>query len=307
MNTLKLGTRGSALALKQAEMTEAALAKAFPDLQVERVVIKTTGDRRTDVALKDVAKAEGIWDKGVFIKELEVALENGEIDVAVHSLKDMPTVLEDPFQLRSVLERAAVADVWVGKISWNEVKKGARIGTSSVRRARQVQYLRPGTRIVDLRGNVPTRMEKAAMDEDYDGIILAEAGLERLGYQTEGIQEIQRYPLFIEAFDEQEFLPAAGQGAVGLEIRRGDERAGKIVDALNHQETWDRVSAEREFLRLLEAGCSTPIGVWSVLDGELLTMGARVFPEAPGAMPRTAEAEGVVPLEVARRLFEKLA
>ncbi len=305
MKTLKIGTRGSALALKQAEMTEAALAAHFPDLEVERVIIKTTGDRRTDVALNEVAKAEGIWDKGVFIKELEVALENKEIDVAVHSLKDLPTVLEEPFQLRSVLERAPVADVWVGKIPWSEVRKGSRVGTSSVRRARMLQFLKAGVKIVDLRGNVPTRMEKAAMDPDYDGIILAEAGLSRLGYQTEGMFEINRHPVFVECLPERNFFPAAGQGAVGLEIRRGDDEAGEIIDALNHLDTWNCVTAEREFLRLLDAGCSTPIGVWSTLTGEHMEMGARVFPENPGS-PRKSRASGVVPLEVAQQLFDNL-
>lgn len=305
MKTLKLGTRGSALALKQAEMTEAALASAFPELEVERVIIKTTGDRRTDVALNEVAKAEGIWDKGVFIKELEVALEAGEIDVAVHSLKDLPTVLEEPFQLRSVLERAPVADVWIGKMPWAEVTKGSRVGTSSVRRARQVQFLKPGTKIVDLRGNVPTRVRKAALDADYDGIILAVAGLTRLGYPVEGMFEIERHPLFADCLPEAEFFPAAGQGAVGLEIRRGDEETGKIIDALNHSDTWHRISAEREFLRLLDAGCSTPIGVWSRLTGEHLEMGARVFPDGEG-MPQKAAADGVVPLEVAKQLFDNL-
>ncbi len=305
MKTLKIGTRGSALALKQAEMTEAALAVHFPDLEVERVIIKTTGDRRTDVALSEVAKVEGIWDKGVFIKELEVALEKGEIDVAVHSLKDLPTVLEPPFQLRSVLERAPVADVWVGKIPWSEVRKGSRVGSSSVRRARMLQFLKPGVKIVDLRGNVPTRMEKAAMDADYDGIILAEAGLSRLGYQTEGMFEIHRHPVFVECLPERSFFPAAGQGAVGLEIRRGDEESGELIDALNDLDTWNRITAEREFLRLLDAGCSTPIGVWSTLTGEHLEMGARVFPENPGS-PRKSRASGVVPLEVAQQLFENL-
>lgn len=287
-------------------MTERALGKAFPELNCERVIITTTGDRRTDVALNEVAKAEGIWDKGVFIKELEVALESGEIDVAVHSLKDLPTVLEPQFQLRSVLERAPVADVWIGKHPWGEVKKGARIGTSSVRRARQLQHLIPGVKVIDLRGNVPTRLKKAATDLDYDGIILAEAGLTRLGYPTEGMLEIERYPVFVECLPESHFFPAAGQGAVGLEIRRGDEESGQIIDALNHEETWDQVTAEREFLRLLDAGCSTPIGVWTILEGELLEMGARVYPEE-GGNPRTARAEGVVPLEVANDLFQKLS
>lgn len=303
---LKLGTRGSALALKQAEMTERALKKAFPEMEIERVIITTTGDRRTDVALAEVAKAEGVWDKGVFIKELEAALEAGEIDLAVHSLKDLPTVLEKGFELGAVLERAAVADAWIGKMPWNEVKKGSRVGTSSVRRARQLEFLRPGVKVVDLRGNVPTRLEKAAMDEDYDGIILAEAGLQRLGYPTEGLFEIQRYPVFVECLDAQEFLPAAGQGAVGLEIRSGDAAVSEVVAALNDETTWRGVSAEREFLRLLGAGCSTPIGVWTELQGEFLKMGARVFAEG-SAVPQSAAVEGVGAYDVARRLFENLA
>ncbi|MEJ6579810.1 MAG: hydroxymethylbilane synthase [Akkermansiaceae bacterium] len=305
MKTLRIGTRGSALALKQAEMTEAALAAAFPDLKVERVIIKTTGDRRTDVALKEVAKVEGVWDKGVFIKELEVALEENEIDVAVHSLKDLPTVLDAQFQLRSVLERAPAADAWIGKIPWAEVKSGTRVGTSSVRRAKQLEHLRPGVVISDLRGNVPTRLHKAAVDMDYDGILLAEAGLKRLGYPTAGILEIERHPLFVECLSATDFFPAAGQGAVGLEIRRGDDESGSIIDALNHADTWCRVSAEREFLRLLDAGCSTPIGVWSTLEGELLEMSARVYPETGGA-PQLASASGLVPFEVAQQLFENL-
>ncbi len=305
MKTLKLGTRGSALALKQAEMTEAALADAFPDLEVERVIIKTTGDRRTDLALKDVAKAEGIWDKGVFIKELEVALAKGEIDVAVHSLKDLPTVLEEPFLLQSVLKRAPVRDVWIGKIPWAEAKKGTRVGTSSVRRARQLAALKPGIKTEEMRGNVPTRLRNVAVGDDYDGILLAEAGLLRLGYPVEGVMEMERHCLFVDPLPERVFFPAAGQGAVGLEIRRDDQETGEMIGALNDEATWHQVTAEREFLRLLDAGCSTPIGVWSHLEGEYLEMGARVFPDGPGNA-RKAKASGVVPLEVAQQLFENL-
>ena len=306
MKTLRIGTRGSALALKQAEMTEAALAAAFPELEVERVVITTTGDRRTDVALNEVAKAEGVWDKGVFIKELEVALENDEIDVAVHSLKDLPTVLEDHLELRAVLERAPVADAWIGKIPWSEVGEGTRVGTSSVRRARQLEDVKQGLVTGDLRGNVPTRLRKCAEEEELDGIMLAEAGLRRLGYSVEGLLEIEGHSLHVECLSEKEFFPAAGQGAVGLEVRRGDHEAAEIIDALNHRETWIRITAERKFLHLLDAGCSTPIGVWSALDGEELSMGARVYPEDGGG-PQRAEASGSDPHEVAGELFKNLS
>ena len=287
-------------------MTEAALASAFPDLKSERVVITTTGDRRTDVALNEVAKAEGIWDKGVFIKELEVALENDEIDVAVHSLKDLPTVLEGHLELRGVLERAPVADAWIGKIPWSEAGEGTRVGTSSVRRARQLEDIKPGLVTDNLRGNVPTRLRKCAEEESLDGIMLAEAGLRRLGYSVEGELGIEGHSLHVECLSEKEFFPAAGQGAVGLEIRRGDGEAAEIIDALNHRETWTRITAERKFLHLLNAGCSTPIGVWSALREEVLSMGARVYPEDGGA-PQRAEACGSDPLGVAEELFKNLS
>ncbi|RYD20348.1 MAG: hydroxymethylbilane synthase, partial [Verrucomicrobiaceae bacterium] len=177
-----VGTRGSELALVQATATEAALAAAFPDRAIERKVIKTTGDRRTDVSLADVAKAEGTFDKGVFIKEIEEALDAGEIDIAVHSLKDLPTVLEDRYLLAAVLERAPVRDVLVMREPGGlaALPVGAKVGTSSVRRAKQMEWLRPDITVVDLRGNVPTRLRKLAEDGTYDAILLAEAGLVRL-------------------------------------------------------------------------------------------------------------------------------
>ena len=204
MKKLKIGTRGSALALKQAEMTESALAVAFPGLEVERVIITTTGDRRTDVALSEVAKVEGVWDKGVFIKELEIALETGEIDVAVHSLKDLPTVLEEEFVLAGVLERAPVRDAFIGKISWNDLGEGSLVGTSSARRAQQLIDLKPGLEVCDLRGNVPTRLRKLAESETMDGIMLAEAGLRRLGYSVGNVLEIEGVALQVHCLPEKE-------------------------------------------------------------------------------------------------------
>lgn len=304
MNKVRIGTRGSALALKQAEMTEAALASAFPDLEVERVVITTTGDRRTDVALNEVAKAEGVWDKGVFIKELEVALENGEIDIAVHSLKDLPTVLEKQFTLSGVLERAPVRDVFIGKVAWGDLAEGHVVGTSSVRRAKQLVDLKSGVEVCDLRGNVPTRLEKLAT-QNMDGILLAEAGLRRLGYEIDGPIEVAGKTLTAHCLPEEEFFPAAGQGAVGFETRAEDSRSQEIVAALNHSETWQRVRVERKFLELLDAGCHTPVGIWSVLKGDQIELGARVYPEAGGRPKRamvTASLE-----EAATQLFNALS
>jgi len=303
MKKLKIGTRGSALALKQAEMTEAALAAAFPELEVERVIITTTGDRRTDVALSEVAKVEGVWDKGVFIKELEVALENGEIDVAVHSLKDLPTVLEEKFELAGVLERAPVRDAFIGKVSWEDLGEDSVVGTSSARRAQQLVDLKPGVKVCDLRGNVPTRLRKAAEDK-MDGIILAEAGLRRLGYSVEGSLEVEGHVLSVQCLPEREFFPAAGQGAVGFEIRSDDCESRAIIAALNHDDTWDRITAERRFLELLSAGCNTPVGVWSEITGGEIKMGARVYPET-GGEPTRAEVSAA-PSEVAELLFNEL-
>jgi hydroxymethylbilane synthase len=310
---IRIGTRGSELALVQARATEAALAAAFPDLLLERVIIKTTGDRRTDVALADVAKAEGVFDKGVFIKELELALDDGSIDIAVHSLKDLPTVLAPRFALAAVLERASIRDVLVTRdgAGLDEISTGARVGTSSVRRARQVEFLRPGLRVVDLRGNVPTRLKKLLDGDAHDAIMLAEAGLVRLGYLPEisandGPEPVHGMPgLFARRLEENMFFPAAGQGAVGLEIRADDKPGRVIAEAINHADTWLRVTAEREFLRLLDAGCHTPVGVFSSLaDGEL-HLRARVFPEA-GGTPQTGEARGSDPHATANDLFHSL-
>ena len=308
-----IGTRGSELALVQATATEAALAAAFPDLHIVRRIIKTTGDRRTDVSLAHVAKAEGIFDKGVFIKELEQALDDGVIDIAVHSLKDLPTVLDPRFALAAVLERAPVRDVLVTRDGggFESLPAGALVGTSSVRRARQVEFLRPDLKVVDLRGNVPTRLQKLASGENHDAILLAEAGLVRLGYLQEsagddGPEAILDMPgLFAMRLSENEFFPAAGQGAIGLEVRADDNRSLVFAESIGHAETWLRITAEREFLRLLDAGCHTPVGVFSSLaDGEL-HLQARVFPEH-GGEPQSGEARGTDPLAVAQALFQSL-
>jgi hydroxymethylbilane synthase len=310
-----IGTRGSELALVQATATEAALATALPQLTVVRNIIKTTGDRRTDVSLNEVAKAEGIFDKGVFIKELETALDLGEIDLAVHSLKDLPTTLDDRFSLAAVLVRAPVRDALVSLTAGGlaALPTGARVGTSSVRRARQLEWLRPDLTIIDLRGNVPTRLRKLAEDGCYDAILLAEAGLVRLGYlpalatdETEPLLGIAG--LHVQRLPESEFFPAAGQGAIGLEIRSTDVPGRIYAEAIGHQPTWLRVTAEREFLRLLNAGCHTPVGVFSELRGDQLYLHGRVFPEA-GGPPQTGAVSGLAsdPHAVALELFQSLS
>lgn len=310
-----VGTRGSELALVQATATEAALAAAFPDREIIRKVIKTTGDRRTDVSLAEVAKAEGTFDKGVFIKEIEEALDAGEIDIAVHSLKDLPTVLQDRYRLAAVLERAPVRDVLVMREPGGlaALPVGAVVGTSSVRRAKQIEWMRPDVTTADLRGNVPTRLRKLAEETDYDAILLAEAGLVRLGYipptpQGAAAEPVAGIPgLFVTRLDESEFFPAAGQGAIGLEVRAGDVPSRIFAEAIGHRESWLRITAEREFLRLLDGGCHTPVGVFSTItdDGEIF-LKARVFPDE-GGTPRTGEARGTDPITLALELFNSLS
>lgn len=309
---LIVGTRGSALALVQAEMTERLLAKAFPNTKIIRNVITTTGDRRTDVALSEVAKVEGVLDKGVFTKELEIALEQGEIDLAVHSLKDVPTVLPEGFEIVSVLERAPVNDVLItsAKGGIDGLKQGATVATSSVRRQKMLLHMRPDLTIVDIRGNVPTRLRKLAENPDLDGIILAEAGLVRLGYDALGTMETEAGNVYGELLDPAEFLPAAGQGAVGIEVRKGDTSTIACVKEICHQPTFTRVTAEREFLRLLDGGCHTPVGVATQLFGDSLLMEAIVFPEGDDqGAPLTAEFSGKLsePCEVAGSLFNSLS
>ncbi|MBK1790098.1 hydroxymethylbilane synthase [Persicirhabdus sediminis] len=306
----KVGTRGSALALVQAEMTESALREKFSQLEYQRVVIKTIGDKRTDVPLKDVAKVEGVLDKGVFTKELEIALLAKEVDVAVHSLKDVPTVLDDEFEIAGALERAPLRDVLVCAQAGglDALPKGARVGTSSVRRQKQLLYLRPDLELVDIRGNVPTRLEKL-IKEDYDAIMLAEAGLVRLGYSIDGELEIPAGVVYPQALDPAEFLPAASQGIVGFEIRSDDEESRKIVEGVTHYESMMQALAEREFLRLIDGGCHTPVGVYTqLIDGQLV-MAARVFPDEGNEPPKESKASGPIdqPLVVGGELFAKLA
>ncbi len=311
---LIVGTRGSELALVQATATEAALAAAFPHLIIERKVIKTTGDRRTDVSLSEVAKTEGTFDKGVFIKEIEEALDSGEIDIAVHSLKDLPTTLQSRYSLAAVLERAQARDVLVtlkpGGLE--ALPEGARVGTSSVRRAKQVEWLRPDLKIADLRGNVPTRLRKLADGGTYDAILLAEAGLVRLGFIPEfpngkTSEPITGVPgLHVTRLSESEFFPAAGQGAIGLEVRAGDAASHVYAQSIGHSETWLRITAEREFLRLLDGGCHTPVGVYSTISGGEIHLHARVFPDE-GGTPKSGEARGTDPLTLALELFNSLS
>jgi hydroxymethylbilane synthase len=254
-----LGTRGSSLALAQAEIAGNLLSRLAGVEKVERQIIKTTGDRRLDLRLSDSGKT---FARGLFTKELEECLLSGQIDVAVHSLKDLPTELPDGLTVAAVLPREDPADVLVSRqvASLSAIRVNGVIATSSPRRARQLQRLRPDLTIVDVRGNVPTRIEKLINQPSWDGLILARAGLERLDLKIRE-NRIQFDGRTLFASTVEGMLPAAGQGAIALEVLEKSSAVRDLLRAVNHPDTWFCVRAEREFLRLLGGGCEVPIGV----------------------------------------------
>lgn len=313
---LLLGTRGSELALTQARMVEAALAEVDIACRIE--VIRTTGDKRPDLRLSEFSQGENpVLDKGIFTRELEEALASGRIDFAVHSLKDVPTELEEGFAIAATLPRAPVEDVLLSREAGLGEDLGALAGrtlaTSSVRRARQLRWLCPELEVVDIRGNVPTRIGKLLAKEDWDGILLARAGLERLGIlpSSETRFAFEGATVHARVLPEEEFLPAAGQGAVAMECLAENGRALAALEKINHRPTFVRIRAEREFLRLLGAGCQTPVGArtWFEEEGAVLGMAVRVFDESePDAGPGEAvvRGEAVRPEEVAAMAMREL-
>jgi len=331
-----LGTRGSALALAQTNLVRAALRAAHADLDVSHQVVVTTGDLRQS---QRPGPPDPDSDKSIWTRELEAALTDGRIDVAVHSAKDVPTELPAGFQLVACLPRAAVEDVLVSKYhgGLKALPEGATVATSSVRRARQLHLHRPDLRVVAIRGNVPTRLRKLEADASLDGLVLARAGLDRLRYLTQwyclpdnqsesspNLAALSRaadvlpnplgpsLPTGLHAtlLSADSFLPAAGQGIVVLETFGEDAGRDLMLSDILHQPTWIALRAEREFLRLLNAGCHTPIGLLSTTEGDKLQMQAIVFSEDEGssAPPRTASACGPqhAPEDVAAQLFHNL-
>jgi len=302
MEQLILGTRGSALALTQARMTEAALAEKDIPCRIE--VIKTIGDKRPDLKLSEFSQGENaVLDKGIFTKELEEALLRGDIDFAVHSLKDVPTELADDFAIVTTLPRAPITDVILttqeGMTTDLTLLGGKTIATSSVRRAQQLRWICPDVEVVDIRGNVPTRIRKLTENEDWSGIMLARAGIERLGIYTPGQAsfEFEGRSVFAIELPEKEFLPAAGQGAVAMECLKSNTTAIESLAKINHEPTLIRTRAERAFLARLQAGCQTPVGVWTWFEneGRELCMSVRVFDEdEPDTEPFIAEVRGNV-------------
>ncbi len=244
---LTIGTRGSILARSQAKWVESKIRARFPDADIAMKIIKTTADQDTKTSIRSSSAT------GVFVKEIEDALLAREIDVAVHSMKDLPSRIPDGLEIGAVPAREDPRDALITKSSCTKLQDlppSFTIGTGSVRRQAQLLAVRPDFVIKDIRGNVETRLRKLSAG-DYDAIILACAGLNRLGFQ-EAISACLEF---------SEMLPASGQGALALEIRKGDERASALIEGLNEPSTALAVSAERAFLRRMGGGCNSPIAV----------------------------------------------
>jgi hydroxymethylbilane synthase len=299
-----LGTRGSQLALAQAELAKQAVERLPERPEAIIRITATTGDRRLDINLSQPGPK---IDKGLFTKELEEALLSGEIDVAVHSLKDLPTELQPELELAATLPRHDPVDVLISKTanSLREIPPRGVVATSSPRRTRQIAVRRPDLHVTDVRGNVPSRIARLLAEDSWNSLVLAKAGLERLGYRlTGGQMRFEGRVLFVS--DLVELLPAAGQGAIGLEIRANDLDVKQLVTSVSHAETWFCTAVEREFLRLLGGGCQLPLGIRARIQEGDVWCEAVFFDESE--KPRSGIVSGAfhTPQEAAAALLDKI-
>lgn len=279
MRAPRIGTRGSALALWQARSVARQLLEAT-GIEPEIVIIKTSGDKFQQVSFRQIGA------KGVFIKELEDALLDGRIDLAVHSMKDVPTELPSGLTIAAIGKREDVRDALLSSTgsSLAELPQGARVGTSSLRRQAQLLFARRDLRLLELRGNVDTRIEKLKRG-DYDAIVLAKAGLDRLGLSAN----------ISEVLPQKVSLPAAGQGAIGIEARAEDSETLHLLTGLEHAETRSAVTAERSALAGLGGGCQVPIGAWGRIESGKLLLDVAVL--APDGTQRKWESDSALPTE----------
>jgi porphobilinogen deaminase len=333
---IAIATRGSALALAQANAVLAQCRAAFPKLHFELKIIKTTGDKLQTASL---AKEGTDLPKGLFTKELEVALLKHKADLAVHSLKDLPTDLPAGLKLGAVGKRADVRDVLIyrdaayleaaeankdsvdwtpgqskrhgftGKLAVKDLPAGTVVATSSTRRKAQLLALNPNLKVPDIRGNVVTRLQKLAERAEIDATILALAGMTRLNFTIsgEGRLEGDGLPegLLATILDTDVMLPCVGQGAVGIEVREQDGRMAKICERLNHFDTLQCVTAERAFLAAMGGGCQSPVAAYAEISGGKLNMRALSFTHGP---VRHAEAKVSLkePVELGQQLAARL-
>jgi hydroxymethylbilane synthase len=281
-----LGTRGSELARAQARSVEEAIQTAQPGTKIETKIIATQGDKARFLEAQ-------AGRKGLFTAEIERTLLRGDVDVAVHSAKDLPSETNPEAQIAAVLPRAAMDDVLVSKHPGGlaSLTQGATVATGSVRRKRQLLWRRADLNVVDLRGNVPTRLRKLS-DNNWDAIVLARAGLARLGLSP-GHHEMtfEGRQLFLEILPHEIFLPAGGQGIIALQVRAADQRTTEIVGRVNDRETLLCLRAEREFLRLLHGDCNCPVGVLATIEGDKMKLRAQLFTDQ-SASPRESDVEG---------------
>ncbi len=291
MKALRIGTRGSALALWQARSIARALREAT-GIEPEIVIIKTSGDKFQQTSFSQIGT------KGIFIKELEDALLEGRIDLAVHSMKDVPTEMPAGLTIAAIGKREDVRDALLSSsgATLASLPQGARVGTSSLRRQSQLLYARRDLRLLELRGNVDTRIEKLKRG-DYDAIVLAKAGLDRLGLSG-NISEVLPHDVS---------LPAAGQGAIGIEARTGDAETLRVLTALEDAETRSAVTAERSALAGLGGGCQVPIGAWGRVENGKLALDVAVL--SPDGKQRMWEKDSGSPEEaeaIGKRIAQKL-
>lgn len=289
--TLRIGTRGSALALRQTERVVEALTQYYPDLTCDVQVVSTSGDRDKETSLQIIG------GQGIFAKELQLALINGEIDIAVHSVKDLTSTLPEGLTLEAIVERADPRDVVISNLGGlPDLPEGSVVGTSSRRRLALVRRLRPDLTLTDLRGNVDTRIRKAT-EGPLDAAILAAAGIQRMGWQD----RVRQY------LSVDEFVPAPGQGAIGVEVREDNTDVRELLAPLNDPDLALAVESERTFLRTVGGGCTSPIGAHTVLDGDaarITTMMATEDLEQIRIDARDCSRDGV--LDVAREMAQTM-
>lgn len=291
-HTVRIGTRGSALALWQARWVQSLLEKAHDRLNIELVIIQTRGDKILDVPL---AKVGG---KGLFVKELEEAMLDGRVDMAVHSMKDVPALFPAGLTLGPILQREDPRDVLLSTRYRHlmDLPKGARIGSSSLRRQSQLLALRSDLDVIPLRGNVNTRIDKLVAGH-FDAIVLAAAGVKRLAM----LEQV------VEYLDPDLVIPANGQGAVGIELRSDDKQTASLVEVLNHPATQRCVAAERAFLATLEGGCQVPIaGLAREQDHHLLLTGRVASLDGRICVTHTLRGENHDPVGLGKRVAAQL-
>jgi hydroxymethylbilane synthase len=302
-----LGSRGSELALTQTRLVEDALRKQSPHTRIETRVIKTSGDERPGAASTPLPPG---GRKGMFTAEIERALLDETIDVAVHSAKDLPSELNERTTIAAALPRARIEDVLVSRTTanWESLPRDATVATGSVRRRHQLLWQRRDLNVIDLRGNVPTRFRKLTAS-DWNGVILARAGLERLGYKltSEPIQFDGR-AFQVSVLPTSIFVPAGGQGIIALQVRADDDRMRRILEPISDRDTGLCLRAEREFLRLLQCDCNQPVGVFATIRGTRMNLHGQVFGAAESE-PRvdTVEGEATDGVKLAAELFDRIS